>query len=107
MPERVSEALQVLLGCKTCQPVLNWSLPSRLSQTCICHDGLIIDIFYYPKPHDWADAQGPKPFSCLPGASQTVPLVLSCLPGASQALQMVLACLPGACLVLVPPRLSK
>ena len=45
-----------MLGCKTCQPVLNWSLPSRLSQTCICHDALIIDIFYYPKPHLGKDA---------------------------------------------------
>ena len=46
LPERVNEALQVLLGCKICQPVLNWSLPSRLSQTCICHDALTIDIYY-------------------------------------------------------------
>ena len=33
---------------------------------------------------------------CLPGASQAVQLILSCLPGASQTVQCVLSCLPGA-----------
>ena len=33
---------------------------------------------------------------CLPGASQTVQLILCCLPGASQAVQLILSCLAGA-----------
>ena len=111
-----------MLGCKTCQPVLNWSLPSRLSQTCICHDALIFDTLYYPKPHDWADALSkglgginPSAVGALckglgglnPLAASLVPpwcltdcpispfLHPWCLPGASQIVPLVLSCLPG------------
>ena len=42
---------------------------------------------------------------CLPGASQTVQLILSCLSGPSQAVQMVLSCLSGAS--LVPRKLAN